>query len=73
MRKIFVLLGPIVMLGCLFGSSKMLNFDETVCSVDGRVITLAELDSVSNAGIRTKPELHEPGGCQRMVAAIDRY
>ncbi len=65
MRKIFIVIGPMVLMACLFGSSKMLKLDETVCTVDARVISLADIDSVVkliDEGTHEKPNAAELRG-----------
>lgn len=69
MRKIFVVIGPMVLMACLFGSSKMLNLDETVCTVDARVISLADLDSVVKLIDTNNQE--EPNAAELKDNAVD--
>jgi parvulin-like peptidyl-prolyl isomerase len=45
MRKIAITLLPLVSVACLFGSSKLINPEAQMATVDGRVITFASLDS----------------------------
>ncbi len=45
MRKIAMTLLPMVSIACLFGSSKLINPEAQIATVDGRVITFARLDS----------------------------
>ena len=45
MRKIAITLLPIVSIACLFGSSRLINPEAQIATVDGRVITFARLDS----------------------------
>lgn len=47
MRKIVVVIMPLFFIACLFGSSKIVNYDASIGKVDGRVITVAQLDSVT--------------------------
>ncbi len=46
MRKIVIVLLPVISLSCLFGSSKLLDPEAEVARVEGRLITYAEMDSV---------------------------
>lgn len=45
MRKIALTLLPMVSIACLFGSSKLINPEAQMATVDGRVVTFASLDS----------------------------
>jgi peptidyl-prolyl cis-trans isomerase C len=45
MRRILLTLLPIVMIACLFGSSKLIKPDAQIATVDGRIIKFASLDS----------------------------
>jgi parvulin-like peptidyl-prolyl isomerase len=44
MKKITLVVVPLILAGCMFGSSKMMSPDATVASVDGRVISMANYD-----------------------------
>lgn len=46
MRKFVIVIVPMLFIACLFGSSEIINNDATVGSVDGRTISVAQLDSV---------------------------
>ena len=46
MKKIVVAALTLISVGCFFGSSKMLSNDATIATVNGRLITVANIDSV---------------------------
>jgi len=46
MRKFVIVIAPMLFVACLFGSSEIIKSDATVGSVDGRTISIAQLDSV---------------------------
>jgi parvulin-like peptidyl-prolyl isomerase len=47
MRRIVVVILPVVFFACLFGSSKIVNYNASVGTVNGRAISVADLDSVT--------------------------
>jgi parvulin-like peptidyl-prolyl isomerase len=69
MRKIVVVIMPMFFIACLFGSSKMVDFGATVGNVDGKIITVAQLDSV--ARLITKNESGEQNPDDLKNAAMD--
>jgi len=61
MRKFVIVIVPMLFIACLFGSSEIINNDATVGSVDGRTISVAQLDSVvkvidQNEGTEETPQ-----------------
>lgn len=61
MKKFVVVIMPMFFMACLFGSSKITNYDASIASVDGRAITVAQMDSVTklitkNEGNAEAPE-----------------
>jgi len=60
MRKIVVVILPMFFLACLFGSSKIIDYDRTIASVDGRGITVADLDSVAKSIAKGAGEEQDP-------------
>jgi parvulin-like peptidyl-prolyl isomerase len=69
MRKIVVVILPMFFLACLIGSSKILDYDQTVAGVDGRVITVANLDSVAKSISKSTGEERNPADLKS--AALD--
>jgi len=69
MRKIIVVILPMFFLACLFGSSKIISYDQAVGSVDGRVITVANLDSVAKLIAKSEGEEQNPRSLKS--AALD--
>jgi parvulin-like peptidyl-prolyl isomerase len=48
MKQILLAVLPLLCMGCLFGSSRMMKPGATVASVDSRIITVAQFDSTVN-------------------------
>jgi peptidyl-prolyl cis-trans isomerase C len=69
MRKFIAVILPLIFLGCLFGSSRLTNYDQTLGTVDGRIITVAQLDSVSK--LIMKDENNELDEAELKSAALD--
>ncbi|UCE65405.1 MAG: peptidylprolyl isomerase [Candidatus Zixiibacteriota bacterium] len=60
MRKLVVVILPMIFVACLFGSSKIVNYERTLGTVDGRIITVAQLDSVSKLMMKNEGEKQNP-------------
>jgi len=46
MKKVFVLVAPLLTIACLFGSSRLTRMETPVASVDGKIITARDLDTL---------------------------
>lgn len=56
MRKLVVIILPMLFMACLFGTSRLIDYEQTVATVDGRIITVAELDSMSKVLMKSEAE-----------------
>jgi parvulin-like peptidyl-prolyl isomerase len=55
MKKFVVAAMALLFMGCLFGSSKMVRTSATLATVDGRIITVANLDSTVKQIAKNSP------------------
>ncbi len=56
MRKLVAAILPMLFMACLFGSSKIIDYERTLGTVDGRIFTVAQLDSVSKLIMKNEAE-----------------
>ncbi|UCC78569.1 MAG: peptidylprolyl isomerase [Candidatus Zixiibacteriota bacterium] len=60
MRKLVIVVLPMLFMACLFGSSKLIDYERTLGTVDGRIFTVAQLDSVSKLIMKNEAEKQGP-------------